>query len=800
MATNSADKKMGDQENPKSSDKTAASMVGCSNQWLQQYLAKMKAEIKQEILEELANNKTQARKMFDEIPYPEIGVQEAMALAQHSKTAEATKMFDGIQCPDLKPVSFPQISKTDEACVKDIQLPPVQDVQYQGEVVHTGIYCDNCDQLIHGIRYKCGNCSDFDLCQECESLPVVHNKNHIFLKIRYPFALRMYQKQKWQELMSPLPVKPSRYSDSGFYKNHSKKLYEAKFLCDETVPDNTVIPPSTQFVKSWKVMNIGTRVWTHATKLHMIQGSADFSPFSRQVDVPHLKPGEEGVVSVLFTSPAAPGVYRSHWNFCHRNRPFGHIVWCHIIVKSQEESNTEQSAEINPLSEKIVNKQPEVSSIAQVLTAVKENREEDNMIPRKLVVNSHTATPNNTPFVLTPPKSPDHESLNKSVQEIASDKTFSSQTLFSNEIQQNSNESDDDDICSIVSVSSSDSETEFVVIPMPKCFNLSESYVSEHLQQLTLTLPEHEAVLKSNSVPTENACLKIQKGHEDKKNISKKPSGSETVSQETGVPELSENTCEPLISIVESLVNNQKTTHISQVHSDGSSSEISVLESGCNSPSAENATQIFDSISVKFTTTDSASSEVNRIEVSLDEDSKKASAVEMPNKAVNKEQVITINDIPNNGSTFPKFPVEGVTNNLYEGTSANNSQNPEERTIQVLPEGLVIGALSAAASVYNTARAVISTIQQPRAEGLAQPLPRTSGVQQEPPVTTVQSPSMQAMDQLIEMGFCNRQQNEMLLKKHKGDVALVVAELVNMNDNDWYNSRHVPRSPPGFLD
>lgn len=45
------------------------------------------------------------------------------------------------------------------------------------------------------------------------------------------------------------------------------------------------------------------------------------------------------------------------------------------------------------------------------------------------------------------------------------------------------------------------------------------------------------------------------------------------------------------------------------------------------------------------------------------------------------------------------------------------------------------------------------------------------------------------------MGFSNRQQNEELLKKHKNDVALVVAELVNMNDNDWYASRHVPSAP-----
>lgn len=54
------------------------------------------------------------------------------------------------------------------------------------------------------------------------------------------------------------------------------------------------------------------------------------------------------------------------------------------------------------------------------------------------------------------------------------------------------------------------------------------------------------------------------------------------------------------------------------------------------------------------------------------------------------------------------------------------------------------------------------------------------------------------MDQLMEMGFCNRQQNEELLRKHKNDVAQVVGELVNLNDNDWYASRHVPPSAPTY--
>ena len=45
--------------------------------------------------------------------------------------------------------------------------------------------CDNCFQNIVGIRYKCSSCDDFDLCSACEELENVHDKSHVFYKIRY---------------------------------------------------------------------------------------------------------------------------------------------------------------------------------------------------------------------------------------------------------------------------------------------------------------------------------------------------------------------------------------------------------------------------------------------------------------------------------------------------------------------------------------------------------------------------------------------------------------------------------------
>ncbi|KAI4250172.1 MAG: hypothetical protein L6R40_000344 [Gallowayella cf. fulva] len=52
--------------------------------------------------------------------------------------------------------------------------------------VHRGVNCDSCNAMpIRGIRYRCNNCHDYDLCEQCESLQV-HDKTHLFTKIRIP--------------------------------------------------------------------------------------------------------------------------------------------------------------------------------------------------------------------------------------------------------------------------------------------------------------------------------------------------------------------------------------------------------------------------------------------------------------------------------------------------------------------------------------------------------------------------------------------------------------------------------------
>lgn len=58
-----------------------------------------------------------------------------------------------------------------DACI--ILDPSNKTITHISEIVHSGSWCDDCGiQPIHGVRFKCLTCTDFDLCQACFEKPI----------------------------------------------------------------------------------------------------------------------------------------------------------------------------------------------------------------------------------------------------------------------------------------------------------------------------------------------------------------------------------------------------------------------------------------------------------------------------------------------------------------------------------------------------------------------------------------------------------------------------------------------------
>ncbi|XP_006832765.1 PREDICTED: next to BRCA1 gene 1 protein [Chrysochloris asiatica] len=102
---------------------------------------------------------------------------------------------------------------------------------------------------------------------------------------------------------------------------------------DENLPDGTHLQPGTQFIKHWRMKNTGNVKWSADTKLKFMWGNLTLaSTEKKDVLVPGLKAGHVGVVSVEFIAPTLEGTYTSHWRLSHKGQQFGPRVWCSIIV------------------------------------------------------------------------------------------------------------------------------------------------------------------------------------------------------------------------------------------------------------------------------------------------------------------------------------------------------------------------------------------------------------------------------------------------------------------------------------
>jgi hypothetical protein len=85
-----------------------------------------------------------------------------------------------------------------------------------------------------------------------------------------------------------------------------------KFIDDVTIKDGTVFPPNNQFIKTWRLQNIGMCSWTRDYMLVFDRGERMDGPTAVQIGET-VNPGESVDLSVQLVSPLESGTYRGYW-------------------------------------------------------------------------------------------------------------------------------------------------------------------------------------------------------------------------------------------------------------------------------------------------------------------------------------------------------------------------------------------------------------------------------------------------------------------------------------------------------
>ncbi|KAI7883490.1 hypothetical protein K492DRAFT_235423 [Lichtheimia hyalospora FSU 10163] len=242
---------------------------------------------------------------------------------------------------------------------------------------HTDILCDRCDENIVGVRYKCGHCTDYDLCERCETMAHdIHDPSHLFIKVRNPVSLRTdvpllsktcplasqrISRSSTPRLSNYSPIHiyhPGSISLSSIHSTSSsmsKKsnvlakpeapsstelALSAKFVNDMNIPDGTSLQAGRVVRKMWKMLNDGCDVWPNGTILQPI--SSNDIDMLRAIDqgLPATKPGSFVTVSTMITVPRQPGHYRTEFKLRSPNGQwFGDDLWVDIVSVPENNSN-----------------------------------------------------------------------------------------------------------------------------------------------------------------------------------------------------------------------------------------------------------------------------------------------------------------------------------------------------------------------------------------------------------------------------------------------------------------------------
>ncbi|KFO93420.1 Next to BRCA1 1, partial [Buceros rhinoceros silvestris] len=595
---------------------------------------------------------------------------------------------------------------------------------------------------------------------------------------------------------------------------------------DENLPDGTHLQPGTKFIKHWRMKNTGNVEWSSDTKLKLMWGNLTLaSSEKKDVLVPSLPSGHVGTVSVEFVAPNIEGTYTSHWRLSHRGEQFGPRIWCSIVVDPSPatdclESNWKDSESCQKDKASSTTQASNSSSIwgsAQLMGGIMEQAEIPvPSIPLKIknlpserefyipsvdlltaqdllsfelldinIVQELERVPHNTPVDMTPCMSPlPHDSplLEKpglgqieEENEGSGFKPVPDTCIVKVKAEHPLNQEEGEEDMS---------GTQFVCETVIRSLTLDaapdhkppqkKKIPQNSLQTLQDTfscnmISDDSPRIKTNSTSKKEA--KIHQSEAILENYSASPcsDGGNSDEEEDDKDEVqsqgSSASSEDYIIILPECFDTSRPlgeSMYSSALSQPSLEKTGEPETGAGSLERGSQPQI---PSVSDTLTASQTLAV----VPLTPETADTLPQTQRNLTSLQNHIFQESNIPvsENISSTPR-------NQIREGPSGFVTSKQKCSEYPRYPQGggiageLVKGALSVAASAYKALFAGPPVAEQP-------------GATEEHTATLLSS--------LCEMGFCDRQLNLQLLKKHNNNMVQVVTELLQISNGDWYSSR-----------
>lgn len=759
-----------------------------------------------------------------------------------SSTCSSGTVHDNSECP-LLPNTVPKSVIVKSSCSQTSNSASGID-----NLVCHNVLCHNCHSSIVGIRYKCGNCIDFDLCAACESENYSHDADHVFIKIRKPSKVvgserkgklspllrhiiyvkdnserkRVGEHRCWKEhpesdlqqslhLAASVELGEPKAMQRGMQQSETRlgptiiqlrpvrATMDAEFLYDETVPDGARFLPGVKFTKIWRIFNSGSQPWSHDTMLKFLWGTKGFSPELLEVAVPALQPGQSGSVSVAYVAPLRRGHYESHWNLVHKGHLFGHRIWCSIEVVDPDLEVDALSASTNSVEVQ----EPENGEKQKLASATVQQ-----MVGGVLSQNSD----------LLDCAASQINSINIMVKSFPCKRKETNSVLDGVDNCKEKDDHQDSELGSVVSLSSTDSESEFVVVPMPSCFDIP-------------FVPSPVCPVNSSDVPETSTgeCRKFSS------------SGSSVVfvksdSEESIKGVLSDGNCSPVKEAFGIEIDHSYALPGTAISSGNVSPPRDIQESGPSCKSSDTSissscsngeyvqmvtdllaampdTAVARRLSMETGETFPISSipvvecddEANNngtfmaecppqllIEVASSDHGEKSERCKIEHAC--EEHFTETVDEKVQSYTFTQGSADVNKESANPATTINDSEDGE-KLVDIFPEGLV----SAAASIFNSARQALSSVQWVSAapnSDMTPPFRLYRAAEQSGGTGAPQSLSASPNDYatlsaiLWDMGFCNNAANAAVIEKHCGDLGKIIDELLHQYDNDWHAHRH----------